>query len=200
MNKTKKIAIGAAAGLTSLGIGLGVSSMAMAEPTPTPSGSASASGNPSTGSSEAGGRAEGRHKGHRGGPGVKGVADKAAFAEKLGVEKAALKTALQEIRAERKADTPKTKPSEKPTAEERQTAKEARQGELAKALAEKLGMDEAKVVQALTDLDAERTAEHQARFKSRLDKAVTDGELTQAEADAVQKAFDAGVIGGPGPR
>jgi len=40
--------------------------------------------------------------------------------------------------------------------------------------------------------------ERAAALKTRLDKAVTDGKLTQAEADAVTKAVEAGVIGGGG--
>ncbi|RAX47539.1 hypothetical protein DQ354_00740 [Arthrobacter sp. AQ5-06] len=37
-----------------------------------------------------------------------------------------------------------------------------------------------------------------AALKTRLDQAVTDGKLTQAEADAVTKAVQNGVIGGGG--
>lgn len=40
--------------------------------------------------------------------------------------------------------------------------------------------------------EAQRTTE----AKSRLDQAVKDGTLTQAEADAVLKAIKAGVLGG----
>ena len=41
-------------------------------------------------------------------------------------------------------------------------------------------------------------AEKAAALQTRLDQAVTDGKLTQAEADAVTKAVQNGVIGGGG--
>ena len=46
-----------------------------------------------------------------------------------------------------------------------------------------------------TAISAEQ-ANHAAALKSRLDQAVKDGTLTQAEADAVTKAAEKGVIGG----
>ena len=72
------------------------------------------------------------------------------------------------------------------------------QAELAKSLAASLGIDEAKVTAALEELRTAEQAEHAAELKTRLDKAVTDGKLTQAEADAVTKAVQNGVIGGGG--
>ncbi len=43
------------------------------------------------------------------------------------------------------------------------------------------------------------TEDRQAALKERLDQAVTDGKLTQEQADAVLKAAEAGVFpGGPG--
>jgi hypothetical protein len=67
---------------------------------------------------------------------------------------------------------------------------------LAKSLAGKLGIDEAKVSAALTEIRAAAQAERAAALKTRLDKAVSEGTLTQAEADAVTKAVEKGVIGG----
>jgi hypothetical protein len=72
------------------------------------------------------------------------------------------------------------------------------QAELGKSLASALGIDEAKVTAALDELRTAEPAEHAAALKTRLDKAVTDGKLTQAEADAVTKAVANGVIGGGG--
>jgi hypothetical protein len=69
---------------------------------------------------------------------------------------------------------------------------------LAKSLAESLGIDEAKVTAALEELRNEAQSERAAALKTRLDKAVADGKLTQAEADAVTKAVEQGVIGGGG--
>jgi hypothetical protein len=69
---------------------------------------------------------------------------------------------------------------------------------LAKSLAESLGIEESKVTSALEELRAAERSERAAALKSRLDKAVADGKLTQAEADAVTKAVENGVIGGGG--
>ena len=67
---------------------------------------------------------------------------------------------------------------------------------LAASLAKSLGIDEAKVTAALEELRTAEQADHAAALKPRLDQAVTDGTLTQAEADAVTKAAENGVIGG----
>ena len=71
---------------------------------------------------------------------------------------------------------------------------------LAKALATELKVDEAKVTAALEEIRAEHEAEHKAALQSRLDEAVKAGKLTDAEADAVVKAAEAGVIGYGGRR
>lgn len=68
-------------------------------------------------------------------------------------------------------------------------------GELAKQLAEKLGVDQAGVTQALMEIRTSHQAERTREFRATLDRAVTDGKLTRAEADAVVKAAEAGVIG-----
>jgi len=72
------------------------------------------------------------------------------------------------------------------------------EAELAKSLASSLGIDEAKVTAALDELKSEAQAKHAAALKTKLDKAVSSGTLTQAEADAVTKAVEKGVIGGGG--
>jgi hypothetical protein len=65
-------------------------------------------------------------------------------------------------------------------------------------LAGSLGIEESKVTAALEELRTEKQAEKAAALKTRLDQAVTNGKLTQAEADAVTKAVQNGVIGGGG--
>lgn len=80
------------------------------------------------------------------------------------------------------------------------------QQRLAEALAKELGIDQAKVAEALKkvheQLRTERpgkptpptSEERLARLKTRLDEAVKAGKITQAEADAVLKAAQAGVL------
>jgi len=67
---------------------------------------------------------------------------------------------------------------------------------LAASLAKSLGIDEAKVKTALEELRTQAQSDRAAALKGRLDQAVKDGTLTQAEADAVTKAVEKGVIGG----
>ena len=91
-----------------------------------------------------------------------------------------------------------------------------RQNELAEALATELGVSKDKVQAALDKIheqrkseaqekrgdwknrDGEDKADRQAQFKERLDQAVKDGKLTQEQADAIVKAYEAGVLPGPG--
>jgi hypothetical protein len=86
-----------------------------------------------------------------------------------------------------------------------QADREARQNELAEKLAKELGVDQAKVKAALekiqTEEQAANKADRLATLKTRLDQAVKDGKLTQAEADAIYKAAENGTLpgGGGGP-
>ncbi len=85
---------------------------------------------------------------------------------------------------------------------DRATKHAQRQAELAEALAKELGVDKEKVAAALAKIDSERAAarpdlakpDRAADLKTRLDKAVSEGKLTRAEADAILKAADAGVL------
>lgn len=87
-----------------------------------------------------------------------------------------------------------------------QADREARQNELAEKLAKELGVDQAKVKAALEKIQTEEQAANKAErltaLKTRLDQAVKDGKLTQAEADAIYKAAENGTLpggaGGPG--
>lgn len=167
-NKKKTAGIAVAAGALAIAAGVGVAGLAQAEPTPSP-GAPSAS--PSTGQSTdpgRGGDRDGRH--HRGG-GFFGGDLAEELAEKLGVTEEQVSEALEASRDESRQD-------------------------LAKALAEKLGVSEATVKTALDEIRAARQSERAAALKERLDAAVKDGTLTQAEADAVTKAVEKGVIGG----
>jgi hypothetical protein len=111
----------------------------------------------------------------------------------LGVDEAKVTDALKAFREANKPTTPPTEGTEgtKPD-------RAAHEAALAKSLAAALGIDESKVTAALEEIRTAAQEERAAALKTRLDKAVADGKLTQAEADAVTKAVEAGVIGGAG--
>jgi hypothetical protein len=182
---SKKTAVAVAAGVLSLGAGVGIAGVASADPTPTPSPSATASGTPTPGTGEA---PDGRH-----GHGFRDGQLASELAGKLGVSQDKVTEALQVFW---EANRPTTRRSDQ-TAPPNPAARDAA---LAKALADKLGIDEAKVSTALKEIRTARQAERAAALKTRLDKAVADGTLTQAEADAVTKAVEKGVINPGGPR
>ena len=178
MTSTKRTAIITAVGALTLGAGLGVAGLANGAPTPTPT---------TTQSAAPADRPEGRG-GHGGG--LRGTSA-SELATKLGVTEAKVTEALQAIRDERKA-TDKSDTARPDAA--------ARDAALAKSLAEKLGLEEAKVATALAELRTANDADHKAAFQTKLDEAVKAGTLTQAEADAVLKAAEKGVIGFGGRR
>ena len=131
------------------------------------------------------------HAHHRspGGPG--GGED---LAKALGVSEEKLRAAFEAVRddlkpAERRVDGP-------PTAADRT----ARHDKLTSALAKELGLSEAKVEAAFEKVHKAHAAERRDALSDRLDAAVEDGTLTKADKASVLKAFDAGVLGGPGPR
>jgi hypothetical protein len=175
-----KTAVAVAAGVLALGAGVGIAGVAAADPTPTPN--PTATGSPSPGTDRPGGR-------HGGG--FRDGAQLSELASKLGVTEEKLSEAVRAIREENRSTT---RPADQ--------TREQRDAALSEALAEKLNLDEAKVTQALAEIRAAKQAEQAAALKERLDAAVADGTLTQAEADAVTKAVEKGVIsgGGRGPR
>lgn len=188
MNRMKKVALSLSAGAVALGAGFGVTEMAAATtatPTPPPT-SSSPSGTPAPDGHRFG---WGKH-GH--GHGDRGV-QAAALAAKLGVDEARLVDALRAFREENRPSGPKTDGQGTDGQKPDRAAKEAA---LAASLAKSLGLDEAKVKTALEELRTEAQKSRAAALKPRLDQAVADGTLTQAEADAVTKAVEQGVIGG----
>ncbi|WP_024820959.1 Clp protease N-terminal domain-containing protein [Arthrobacter sp. 31Y] len=190
MSKTKRITLGVAAGALALGAGLGATGIATAATTPSPSATSSPGATSSTDTGTPADRG-GKPGGH--GPGRDRGQIAAELATKLGVDEAKVTEALK---AFREANKPTTPPAE--GAEGTKPDRTAQDAALAKSLAESLGVDEAKVTTALEEIRAAGQAERSAALKTKLDKAVTDGKLTQAEADAVTKAVEAGVIGGGG--
>lgn len=174
MSRIRKITLGLSATALAVSAGLGVASMASATTTPAPTASASAEAVTAP--------AEG--KGMHGRGGGRTVAQASALAEKLGVEESAVAEVLQSLR-----EATKPVDGEKPDVAARDAA-------LAAALAQGLGVDESAATAALEELRAEAQAGRAAALQTRLDQAVTDGTLSQLEADAVTKAAEAGVIGG----
>jgi len=187
-SKTTVAAAVAGSALALTGIVAGAT-VAAADPTPTPSAGPSASSAPST-DPKASPNDQGRPEdGRRGGS----VVSVAALAEKLGLAEDKVREALQAVRQELRPDRDADSAA-KPSRDERQS-------ELAKLLAEKLGVAQSAVEQALTELRETAQADGIAALKERLAEAVKAGTLTQAEADAVVKAAEAGVIpAGPGRR
>jgi hypothetical protein len=80
----------------------------------------------------------------------------------------------------------------------------AERADYAAALAKELAISQDKVTAAMDKVDAQMKAkfqaDRQAALKARLDQAVKDGKLTQAQADAILKAAESGVLGGPDGR
>jgi hypothetical protein len=185
---TKVVVASAAAGALALAVGVGLAGLASADPTttPSPNPSASAPADPGRG---------GGPGGHRGGRGFGGADLAEQLAERLDVTEAQVTRALQEIRDADRPAKSSTAPSADPSAAPTRPDPTAREAALAKALAEKLGVDETKVTKAFAEIRAAREADRAAELRTKLDAAVADGTLTRAEADAVTKAVEKGVIG-----
>ena len=126
----------------------------------------------------------------RGGPGARGpAADAAALADALGVSEADLTAAMDAIRESGDDATDGERPDP-----------QQRQSDMAAALAEELGLSEDEVTAAQEKVRESAAADRRTELSDRLDTAVGDGDLTDGDAASVLKAYDAGVLGGPGPR
>jgi hypothetical protein len=128
---------------------------------------------------------------HFEGPG--GPRGHADLAKELGVSQKKLDKAFASIRDE-------VRPAKRPDGPPSEADIKAMESKLAAALADKLGLSEAKVAAALEKVRKAHTAEHREALSDRLDTAVKDGKLTDDDKASVLKAFDAGVLGGPGGR
>ena len=186
MSRTIRTAAVAATGAVALGIGIGIGGLASADPTASPTPAAPAS--PSASASADPGAPSGGPAGRRG-PADRDGGRASELASKLGVDEAKVRTALREYR-QANGPTSRPEPGSKPDEAARAAADKA----LAAALADTLGIDEAKVATALEEIRAARQAERTKAVEDRLATAVEDGTLTQAEADAVKKAADAGIV------
>lgn len=197
-----KAIIGISSAALAAGLGLGVTQLATADeeaPSPTPTASASQEPGQSqdgTAQDQEGRRGPGGPGGHHEGRGPGGF-DTAELAEKLGVEESELSEALDAVRESQRPaqqDAAKGADSSEASQEDLSAAHEERQAAFASALAEELGIDEATVTSAMEELRAAAESEREASEKQVLADAVSEGTLTQEEADAVQKAAEAGIV------
>ena len=171
-----------------LGVGIGAATIASADPTATPSTSPSVTpGQPDANVTPP---KAGVGPGHRGGRGLMQEDNAKALADKLGVSEAKVTAALKAFHEANRPVLPKkdrTDPSNRPDPAARDAA-------MAKSLASALGVSEAKVKAAIEEVRSAARADRASALKTKLDAAVKAGTLTQAEADAVTKAVDQGVI------
>lgn len=130
-----------------------------------------------------------------GGHGRGGFMDATALAEALGVSEDDLSDALDAVREAMQPDAD-SRPAdgERPALPTEERAE--REAAFVSALAKELGIEESKVSDALETVQAARKAEHRTELSERLDQAVEDGDLTDADKESVLKAYDAGVLGG----
>ncbi len=186
---------GTAAALSVAGVGIAVGGVGLAgaeDGTTTQDSSASAAA--TAGERPSDGRGHGRGGEGRGGEGRGGGGDLAAgLAEALDLEETVVADAFSAVREQQRsddgeADGERTRPTEAEHAE--------RQAELVAALADELGVSAQEVTAAFESLTEERQAAGRAALAERLDVAVADGDLTEADQASVLKAFDAGVLGG----
>lgn len=203
------IKVAALGSLVAVGAGLGIASATAAtSPSPATSTSTTTSTSASSGTQANNGTTGGtqtaqaapgdRGPGDRGGHGMgKRGMDTAALATELGIDEATVTAAVQKVREALKPAAPAAGSTTAPTPPT-EAERAAREKAFATALAKELGIDEAKVTAALTKVKAAHAAEHRAELTTRLDAAVTAGKLTAADKASVLKAFDAGVLGGPG--
>ena len=184
MAKKKTMVLGTSAAALALVAGLGFAGVASAANS-SPTASDSSTGTTKTVPAE-----NGWHGGHGGRGDHKGGGQEMAssLAEKLGVDQAKVNAALDTFRNANKP-TERTKGEAKPERSQMDAV-------LAKSLAGSLGIDESKVTKALEEIRSAAQTARASGLKSKLDAAVTYGKLTQAEADAVTKAIELGVIGG----
>ena len=191
MNLTKKVALSLSGAAVALAAGFGVTGMAAATTATPTSTSSSSSAAPVPDGHKLGGGKHGHYHGDRG-------AQVAALAAKLGVDEAKVADALRAFRDANRPSGPRAD-GQKPDGQKPDRQKldrVAMEGALAASLAKSLGIDEAKVRTTLEELRTEARKSRAAALKPRLDQAVSDGTLTQAEADAVTKAVERGVIRG----
>lgn len=148
-----------------------------------------------------------------------GVGERHAFkdefaeelAKELGVPEAEVEKALEEVHDELAPDLSDLKEEfekrfedgERPDRDDfpappSEEEMEQHKQEFEKALAEALGVSEDELTKAFEELRDAAESGIREDLEERLDSAVEDGDLTEADKKSVLKAYDAGVIGFPG--
>lgn len=188
----KKIALAIAGSAIVLGSGFTAATIASAD-SPTPSPTPSQSWQRGGGYGRMGGNATttNPNAGLRNGGGYGAVANTGYLAGKLGVSQDAVTAAMLKYHA--------TNPTQARGRDLTDAQQAAQHASLAAFLAKELNVPEAAVLDALDNQADVRQADRTADLKANLDQAVTAGRLTQAQADAILKAHEAGVrMGGMG--
>lgn len=186
---TKKIALSVGGTAIVLASGLGVATLANAQtPDPTPTPTPGQAWQRGGGYGRMADRAANPNAGLRNGAGYGAVENAQYLAEKLGVTQEAVTAALQKYHATNPVQT-----RGRDLTDEQQAAQHEK---LAAFLATELKVDQARVLDALNSQDEVRQAERLADLKANLDAAVKAGRLTQAQADTILKAHEAGALGG----
>ena len=120
------------------------------------------------------------------------------LADKLGVDESAVRDAMKEARD---SLTSEWRSGDRSGPPPWAGGPGAMRESMVEAFAKALGVSPDEVTSALEEIRSEAQADREATLKERLDTAVSDGTLTQDEADAVMKAAREGVIPvGVGPR
>lgn len=133
------------------------------------------------------------------------------LAEELGVPEAEVEKALEEVHEELVPDLSDLKEGlekrfedgERPDRDDfpappSEEEMEQHKQEFEKSLAEALGISEDELTKAFEELRDAAESGIREDLEERLDGAVEDGDLTEADKKSVLKAYDAGVIGMPG--
>jgi hypothetical protein len=192
MFPNKKIALAIASGAIVLGSGFTAATIASADaPTPNPTPSQSWQRGGGYGRMGGGTATTNPNAGLRNGAGYGAVANSEYLAGKLGVSQDAVTAAMQKYHT--------TNPTQSRGRDLTEAQQAAQHADLATFLAKELNVPEATVLDALNTQAETRQADRTSDLKASLDQAVKDGRLTQAQADAMLKAHEAGVqMGGMG--
>jgi len=188
----KKITLAIAGGALVLGSGFTAATIASAD-TPTPIPTPSQSWQRGGGYGRMGGAAAttNPNAGLRNGTGYGAVANAEYLAGKLGVSQDGVTAAMQKYHT--------SNPTQSRGRDLTDAQQAAQHADLAAFLAKELNVPEATVLDALNTQVDVRQADRTADLEASLDLAVKDGRLTQAQADAMLKAHEAGVrMGGMG--